>query len=701
MYDNFTWESDGDEDKLEKVFEALERYCNPRANEVFESHRFWNVPYQEPFDKFFTDLQTRAASCNFQEKDRILRDKIVFTVTGKLQELLLREDGITLEKALKICRAFEQSNKHVKELRSNFASNAFNSSAEVNKISGRPSQKANDQQNSTDEDRISNQGMSTLQFDCKYCGYKHERKREKCPAWGKKCDKCKGPNHFKSKCKKNVHAISQSGNLDDDIDDKWLIAVKNDGNSIIATLTVNDLDVKFQLDSAADVNTICQKHVRKQQVSPTNTRLNMWNKTDLKPLGETSLVVTNPCSNIQHEIKFVVVPNGFTNRLGLNTIQQLGFVTINNDSFMSKLTTPQLGDLGEATLRIDETVPPNILPCRKVPLAIQDDFKKELDRLVEKVVLVPVTEPTEWVSQMAVVHKRDGKLCICIDPQPLNAALKREHYRLPVLDDVLPELKYAKVFSKLDVREAYWHVRLDEPSSKLTTMITPFGRYMWKRLPFGLKVSSEIFQRKIDEALGNLKGVFNIVDDIIVVGCGSTDAEAVDDNKLNLSATLQRCSERNIILNEEKQQTGLKEIVFHGNKITSEGVKVDETKVEAIHNMPAPTNVEVIRRICGMAQYMSRFIPDLAGTLGPIRALTTISDIKIWDTYSKKINLKATVENSLVKPSPPLQCWYNGQKTYWRATYKTSAVHSEIFCWTNNIEKGERGEVVCFGQSVQ
>ena len=255
---------------------------------------------------------------------------------------------------------------------------------------------------------------------------------------------------------------------------------------------------------------------------------------------------------------------------------------------------------------------------------------KELDRLVEKGVLVPVTEPAESVSQIAVVHKRNGKLRICIDPQPLNAALKREHYRLPVLDDVLPELNDAKVFSKLDVREAYWHVRLDEPSSKLTTIITPFGRYMWKRLPFGLKVSSEIFQRKIDEALGNLKGVFNIVDDIIVVGCGSTDAKAVDDNTLNLSATLQRCSERNIILNEEKQQTGLKEIVFHGHKITSEGVKVDETKVEAIHNMPAPTDVEGIRRISGMALYMSRFIPDLAGTLEPIRALTRKGVPFVW-----------------------------------------------------------------------
>ena len=70
---------------------------------------------------------------------------------------------------------------------------------------------------------------------------------------------------------------------------------------------------------------------------------------------------------------------------------------------------------------------------------------------------------------------------MCIDPQPLNEAFKREHYRLVVLDDVLPKLRDAKVFSKLDVREAYWHVKLDKESSKLTTMITFFGQYRWKR----------------------------------------------------------------------------------------------------------------------------------------------------------------------------------------------------------------------------
>ena len=171
-------------------------------------------------------------------------------------------------------------------------------------------------------------------------------------------------------------------------------------------------------------------------------------------------------------------------------------------------------------------------------------------------------------------YKPNGKLRICIDPQPLNAALKREHYRLPVLDDVLPELKDAKIFSKLDVKEAYWHVRLDEASSKLTTMITPFGRYMWKRLPFGLKVSSEIFQRKIDEALGDLDGVFNIVDDVVIVGCGNSNNELQSDDQQKVAVTLKRWAEKNIILNEDKHETGLDEIIFHGHRITKDGVQV-------------------------------------------------------------------------------------------------------------------------------
>ena len=148
----------------------------------------------------------------------------------------------------------------------------------------------------------------------------------------------------------------QNGN--EDFDDQWLMAANYKEESINASLTVNEHDVSFQLDSAADVNTICQKHVRKHQVSPTTVPLNMWNKTDMNPLGQTVLMVVNP-----HNRTRVVVPNGFTNLLVLKTIQELGFITINEECFISQIKAPQLGDLGEAILRIDESAPQRVFPC--------------------------------------------------------------------------------------------------------------------------------------------------------------------------------------------------------------------------------------------------------------------------------------------------------------------------------------------------
>ena len=191
----------------------------------------------------------------------------------------------------------------------------------------------------------------------------------------------------------------QFQNSNEDYDDQWLMVVNHKEESINASLTVNEHDVSFQLDSAANVNTICQKHVRKHKVSPTTVRLNRWNKTNMKPLGETVLMVVNPRVNAKSEVKFVVVPNGFNNLLGFKTIQELGFITINEECFISQIKAPQLGDLGEATLRIDGNAQPKVLPCRKIPLAIEESVKEELDQLVEKGVLVPVTEPTVRVGQ--------------------------------------------------------------------------------------------------------------------------------------------------------------------------------------------------------------------------------------------------------------------------------------------------------------
>ena len=142
---------------------------------------------------------------------------------------------------------------------------------------------------------------------------------------------------------------------------------------------------------------------------------------------------------------------------------------------------------------------------------------------------------------MAIVEKAKGSLRICIDPLPLNVALKREQFKLPTFDKTIPKLANTKIFSHLDVESAFWHVKLDEASSDLITMPTPFGRYRWKRLPFGLKVSSEIFQKRLLQALEGLSGVMCVADDIVVIGQGDDLETAKADHAQSLVLLQKRC----------------------------------------------------------------------------------------------------------------------------------------------------------------
>ena len=185
----------------------------------------------------------------------------------------------------------------------------------------------------------------------------------------------------------------------------------------------------------------------------------MWNESTVNIAGEITLDVVNPKTNEVFTIQFLVVNNNFHCLLGLEAVKSMNLVTVNCDTFIASVRNGSLGDLGSASLSVDVSTKLRVLPCRKLPIAICDKGKTELDNLVERGVITHTTEPTDWVNQMAAV-KKNGSLRICIDPQPLNTALKREHYKLPTIDDILPELHNAKIFAKLDVKHAYWHVKL-------------------------------------------------------------------------------------------------------------------------------------------------------------------------------------------------------------------------------------------------
>ena len=121
-------------------------------------------------------------------------------------------------------------------------------------------------------------------------------------------------------------------------------------------------------------------------------------------------------------------------------------------------------------------------------------LKEALDNLTKNDVMSPVDRPTDWLSHLVCTSKKNGELWLCLDPEHLNKALKREHY-LPVLREMLPDIAHAKVSSTFDLGNGYWHLRLDEENSYLTIFDTLFGRYRWLRLPFGTSVYPEMFER--------------------------------------------------------------------------------------------------------------------------------------------------------------------------------------------------------------
>ena len=171
---------------------------------------------------------------------------------------------------------------------------------------------------------------------------------------------------------------------------------------------------------------------------------------------------------------------------------------------------------------------------------------------------------------------------LCIDSRPLNTALKRSEYPIPTIETLLTQISKAKVFTLADIKSAFWHVPLDTESSLLTTFNTPLGRTKWNRMPIGISVAPEEFQRRIDQNLEGLERVKAIADDILVWGTGNTYEEAIADHDKRLIALLKRCQQKNIKLNKEKFQLKKTELTYMGVVLTDKGVKLDPKKQDCI-----------------------------------------------------------------------------------------------------------------------
>ena len=267
-------------------------------------------------------------------------------------------------------------------------------------------------------------------------------------------------------------------------------------------------------------------------------------------------------------------------------------------------------------------------------------------------VIAKVDEPTEWVSSLVIVEKKNGNLRICLDPRDLNKAIMREHYKLPSREEIASQFTGAKIFSKLDASSGFWQVQLDDASSRLCTFITPFGRYRFLRLPFGISSAPEVYHKIIHDLYEGLPGVNTMMDDIIV--WGTTQEE----HDKRLRQVMEIARRANLTLNREKCLFSVNRLTFIGDVLCEDGIQPDPAKIAAIMNMKRPENKTEVQRFLGMVNYLGKFLPHLSTKTAPLRNL--LDERNEWSWQESQEN--AWIELKEILTSEPLLQFYDPEK---------------------------------------
>lgn len=224
-------------------------------------------------------------------------------------------------------------------------------------------------------------------------------------------------------------------------------------------------------------------------------------------------------------------------------------------------------------------------------------------------------EPTDWCSGMVPVSTKTGSVRIGVDLTHLNEAVCREKHILPSVEQQIGSLAGAKVFSKLDANRGFWQFPLSPESARCTTFITPFGRFYFNRLSFGIASAPEHFQRRMSMIIDGLQGVVCHMDDVHVWG---RDQQEHD---IRLHTVLCKLQDAGLTLNREKCELSRSEVKFLGHSLSAEGVQPDPDKVKAVMSLKELSNTGEVNFFLGMLNALGKYIPGLAEKDKPLRDL--------------------------------------------------------------------------------
>ncbi|KAL0152625.1 hypothetical protein M9458_052348 [Cirrhinus mrigala] len=407
--------------------------------------------------------------------------------------------------------------------------------------------------------------------------------------------------------------------------------------------------VKFKLDTGAEANVIPKKITDQLQIpvniQKTNMVLVSYGGTRIKPEGVVKLHVQ--AGNKTTDMMFFVTTASDTAPLGRQACVQLDLIRKVETLIPSPPTTKtelithyasvfqELGQFpGLHHIHTDPNVPPVKHGCRKIPYVVHDRLHETLAELEIRGVISKVSKPTSWVSSLCITEKKNGTLRVCLDPRDLNRAILRQHYNIPTLEDIRCKLAGKKLFTILDEKDGYWQIKLDEEPTDLCAFNTPWGRYRFHRMPFGIKSASEVFQRLNSESFRDIEELRSeylnkekpLLQDIQNVSWSlrkkfTTVATTKAEHDAILEKVMNRAESLNVKFNKDKLQYMVNEVTYLGHVITSDGVKPDESKVSVILQLSPPTGKKALQHLLGMTHYLLQYKPNEATLTAPLRLL--------------------------------------------------------------------------------
>ena len=258
-------------------------------------------------------------------------------------------------------------------------------------------------------------------------------------------------------------------------------------------------------------------------------------------------------------------------------------------------------------------------------------LKKELERLC-KIGVLRKCSNSVWATPTFIIPKKNGTVRFISDFRYLNKCLVRRPYPIPKIADVLQKLEGIKFATSLDLNMGYYTVRLDLESQKLCTIITPWGKYQYLRLPMGVNVSPDIFQEKMSDLMSGLEFVRTYLDDLLIISNSS-----FEDHLQQLKVVLQRLRRVGLKVNAEKSSFFAPEIEYLGYMLTKDGIKPVQKKVQAVLDLQPPTTLKQLRSLLGMVQFYRDMWKRRSHILAPLTDLVGVGKKKLkWTEVHQK-----------------------------------------------------------------